>query len=49
MGYQIKVTYPDGRVNIRTQVYKTKSGAEKKAKWTETHLKPKVEVIRSRS
>ena len=49
MGYKIKVTYPDGRVNIRKQVYKTKSGATRKAKWIETHLKPEVEVIHSRS
>ena len=49
MSYQIKVTYPDGRVNVDKRIYKTKSGADRKAKWIKTHLKPEVKVIRSRN
>ena len=49
MGYQIKVTYPDGRENVRKEVYKTKAGAGRKAKWIEKHLSPEVKVIKSRS
>lgn len=45
MGYQIKITYPDGRVHLRKQVYKTKGGAIKKANWLKKHLKPEVKVV----
>ena len=47
MGYQIKVTYPDGSTHIRKQVYKSKVNAEVKAKWFRDHLKPEVKVVRS--
>ena len=49
MGYQIKITYPDGSVHLRKQVYKTKVGADAKAKWFRDHLKPEVRVVRSRN
>jgi len=38
MGFQIRVTTPDGKVHVRKQVYKTKAGAVKKAKWFREHL-----------
>ena len=46
MSYKIKVTYPDGSSHVRKNVYQTKAGAEKKAKWFRDHLKPEVRVIR---
>ena len=49
MGYQIKITYPDGSVHLRKQVYKTKAAADKKAAWFAQHLKPTVRVVRSGS
>ena len=49
MGYRIKITYPDGRVHLRKQVYKTKAGAKKKADWFDKHLRPDVKVVRSKS
>jgi len=48
MGYRIKITYPDGRVHLRKQIYKTKAGAHKKAGWFDKHLKPEVKVVYSR-
>lgn len=45
MGYKIKIVYPDGSAHIRKEVYKTKAGAEKKAKWFRDHLKPEVRVV----
>lgn len=48
MGYQIKITYPDGSTHLRKQVYKTKAGAQKKADWFRDHLKPEVRVVRSK-
>jgi hypothetical protein len=48
MGYQIKITNPDGSSHVRKQVYKTKSGAQRKADWFAEVLKPEVKVIRSR-
>ena len=48
MGYQIKITYPDGQVHLRKQVFKTKAGAEKRAVWFEKHLRPDVRVVRSK-
>lgn len=49
MGYQIKITYPDGRVHLRKQVYKTKGGATKQADWFRKHLKPEVKVVSRRN
>ncbi len=49
MGYQIRITYSDGRVHLRKKVYKTKEGANKKAEWFIKHLKPTVMVVQSRS
>ncbi len=49
MGYQIKITYSDSSVHLRKQIYRTKAGASKKAKWFDKHLKPTVSVVRSRS
>jgi hypothetical protein len=49
MGYQIKITYPDGDVHLRKQVYKTKAGADAKANWLRKHLKPSIRVVKSRS
>jgi len=49
MGYQIRITYSDGSTHLRKQVYKTKSGADRKADWLRTHLAPEVKVIYSRS
>ncbi len=48
MGYQIKFTDPDGSTHIHKRVYKTKAGAEKKAKWWKEVLKPTVRVVKSR-
>ncbi|MFC1982390.1 hypothetical protein ACFLV5_01180 [Chloroflexota bacterium] len=48
MGYQIKITYPDGQTHLRRQVFKTKAGAEKKAEWFDKHLRPEVKVVRSK-
>lgn len=48
MVYQIKIIYPDGSVHVRKQVYKTKAGAERKAKWLKDILKPEVRVVKSR-
>lgn len=48
MGYQIKITYSDGSVHLRKQIYKTKAGADKKARWFDKALKPKVKVVSSR-
>jgi len=48
MGYQIKIIYPDGSVHLRKQVYKTKAGAQKKARWFDKYLKPEVKVVPSR-
>ena len=49
MGYQIKITYPDGSVHLRKKVYKTKAGAKNKADWFGKHLKPTVRVVSSKS
>ncbi len=48
MGYQIKITYPDGSVHLRKKVYKTKAGADKKADWFDKHLKPEVKVVKAK-
>ena len=49
MGYQVKITDPDGSVRLKKKVYKTKAGADKKADWYRDVLKPRVRVIKSRS
>lgn len=47
MGYRIKITYPDGRSHTKKQVYETKAGAERKARWYKAHLTPEVKVVKS--
>lgn len=49
MGYQVKITNASGEVHLRKQVFKTKAGADKKAKWFRKYLKPTVRVVKSRS
>ena len=48
MGYQIKITDSDGSVRLKKQVFKTKAGANKKAKWLKKVMTPTIRVVKSK-
>ena len=45
MGYRIRVTNSDGVSHLRKEVYKTRAGVEKKAKWFRKGMTPTFRVI----